>query len=90
MWSTWQLTPKFRVGGGLNFRGKQKPLRSEFHVPSYVTADLMAEYRFDFENLILKANLTNVTNKLYADSLYPAHYVPGAGRTLQVTASLKF
>ena len=90
VWSTWQLTPKFRVGGGLNFRSKQKPLRSEFHVPSYVTADLMAEYRFDFENLILKANLTNVTNKLYADSLYPAHYVPGAGRTLQVTASLKF
>jgi catecholate siderophore receptor len=90
VWSTWQLTPKFRFGAGLNFRSKQKPLRSEFHVPSYVTADLMAEYRFDFENLILKANLTNVTNKLYADALYPAHYVPGAGRTLQVTASLKF
>ncbi|MES2839659.1 MAG: TonB-dependent siderophore receptor [Pseudomonadota bacterium] len=90
VWSTWQLTPKFRFGAGLNFRSKQKPLRSEFHVPSYVTADLMAEYRFDFENLILKANLTNVTNKLYADSLYPGHYIPGAGRTLQVTASLKF
>jgi catecholate siderophore receptor len=55
-----------------------------------VTADLMAEYRFAFEDLILKANLTNVANKLYADQLYPAHYVPGAGRTLQVTASLKF
>ncbi|WP_332747222.1 TonB-dependent receptor [Hydrogenophaga sp.] len=90
VWSTWQLTPRFRFGAGLNFRGKQKPTRSEFHVPSYVTADLMAEYRFDFENLILKANLTNVTNKLYADQLYPGHYIPGAGRTLQVTASLKF
>ena len=90
VWSTWQVTPKFRFGTGLNFRSKQKPLRSEFDVPSYVTADLMAEYRFDFEDLILKANLTNVTNKLYADQLYPAHYVPGAGRTLQVTASLKF
>ncbi len=90
VWSTWQLTPKFRFGAGLNFRGKQKPTRSEFHVPSYVTADLMAEYRFDFENLILKANLTNVANKLYADQLYPGHYIPGAGRTLQVTASLKF
>ena len=90
VWSTWQLTPKFRVGAGLNFRGKQKPTRSEFNVPSFVTGDLMAEYRFDFEQIVLKANLTNVTNKLYADSLYPAHYVPGAGRTLQVTASLKF
>jgi catecholate siderophore receptor len=90
VWSTWQLTPKFRVGAGLNFRGKQKPTRSEFNVPSFVTGDLMAEYRFDFEQIVLKANLTNVTNKLYADQLYPAHYVPGAGRTLQVTASLKF
>ena len=90
VWSTWQLTPKLRVGAGLNFRGQQKPTRSEFNVPSYVTGDLMAEYRFDVENLILKANLTNVTNKLYADQLYPGHYIPGAGRTLQVTASLKF
>ncbi|MDZ4356291.1 MAG: TonB-dependent receptor, partial [Variovorax sp.] len=90
VWSTWQITPRFRFGTGLNFRGKQKPTRSVFHVPSYVTADLMAEYRFDFENLILKANLTNVANKLYADQLYPGHYIPGAGRTLQVTASLKF
>ncbi len=90
VWSTWQLTPKFRVGAGLNFRGKQKPTRSEFNVPSFVTGDLMAEYRFDFEQIVLKANLTNVTNRLYADQLYPAHYVPGAGRTLQVTASLKF
>lgn len=90
VWSTWQFTPSLRMGAGLNFRGKQKPLRSEFHVPSFVTADLMAEYRFDAENLVVKANLTNITNKLYADALYPAHYVPGAGRTLQVTASLKF
>jgi len=90
VWTTYQLTPKWRVGGGLNFRSKQKPTRAEFHVPGYVTADLMTEYRFDFDRLTLKANLSNVTNKLYADQLYPAHYVPGAGRLLQVTASLKF
>ncbi|MGE0348597.1 TonB-dependent receptor [Hydrogenophaga sp.] len=90
VWSTWQLTPKWRVGAGLNFRGKQKPTRSEFHVPSYVTADLMAEYKFDFDRVVLKANLTNIENKLYADQLYPGHYIPGAGRTLQVTASVKF
>ena len=90
VWSTYQVTPKLRLGGGLNFRGKQKPTRAEFNVPSYVTADLMAEYRFDFDKLVLKANLTNVTNKLYADQLYPAHYIPGAGRMLQLTASMKF
>jgi catecholate siderophore receptor len=90
VWTTYQLTSRLRVGAGLNFRSKQKPTRVDWNVPSYVTTDLMAEYKFDFDRLTLKANLTNVTDKLYADQLYPGHYIPGAGRTLQVTASLKF
>ncbi|GAA6143825.1 TonB-dependent siderophore receptor [Hydrogenophaga sp. 5NK40-0174] len=90
VWTTYQFTPKFRMGAGLNFRSKQSPTRVEWQVPAYVTADLMAEYALDFNRWIIKANLTNVTNKLYADQLYPGHYVPGAGRQLQVTASLKF
>ncbi len=90
VWTTYQITPKLRLGAGLNFRSQQKPTRVDWSVPSYVTADLMAEYKFDFDRLTLKANLSNVTDKLYADQLYPGHYIPGAGRTLQVTASLKF
>ncbi len=91
VWSTYQVTPKLRVGAGLNFRGRQTPNRNPgFEVPSWVTADLMAEYKFDFDKLTLKANISNVTNKLYADQLYTGHYIPGAGRMLQVTANLKF
>ncbi len=91
IWSTYQITPKLRVGAGLNFRGKQTPNRNPgWEVPSWVTADLMAEYKFDFDRLTLKANLSNVTNKRYADQLYSGHYIPGAGRVLQVTANIKF
>jgi catecholate siderophore receptor len=91
IWSTYQITPKLRVGAGLNFRGKQTPNRNPgWEVPSWVTADLMAEYKFDFDRLTLKANLSNVTNKLYADQLYTGHYIRGAGRVLQVTANIKF
>lgn len=93
-WSTYQVTPKLRVGGGLNFRGRQMPNSPNtppaFQVPSWVTADLMAEYKFDFDKLTLKANLSNITNKLYADQLYAGHYIPGAGRVFQLTANLKF
>jgi catecholate siderophore receptor len=89
-WTTYQLTPQWRVGGGLNFRGRQTPNRNPgWEVPSYVTGDLMAEYSVS-ETVTLKANLSNVTNKLYADSLYTGHYIPGAGRLFQLTASLKF
>jgi catecholate siderophore receptor len=77
------------VGGGLTFRGKQKPLRSEFEVPAFVVGDLMAEYIYSDE-LTFKLNVSNVTNKLYADMLYPAHYVPGAGRLTQLTGSYRF
>ena len=49
----------------------------------------MAEYTIN-ERYSLKANLSNITNKLYADALYPGHYVPGAGRLFQLTASMKF
>lgn len=91
VWSTYQLTPQLRVGGGLNFRGRQTPNRNPgWEVPAWVTADLMAEYTFDFERLTLKGNLSNVTNKLYADALYSGHYIPGAGRVFQVTANIKF
>ena len=90
VWTTYQVTPKIRLGGGLNFRGEQTPIRNPgWSVPSYVTADLLAEYTFN-DQWTVKANLSNVTNKLYADSLYSGHYVPGAGRVLQVTASVKF
>ncbi len=91
IWTTYQLTPKWRVGGGLNFRGPQTPNRNPgWIVPHFVTGDLMAEYVVTQDKLTVKANITNVTNKLSADQLYSGHYVPGAGRMVQVTTSLKF
>ena len=89
-WNTYQITPQWRVGAGLNFRGKQTPIRNPgWQVDAYVTGDLMAEYKVN-EKFVVKANLSNITNKLYADQLYSGHYIPGPGRSLQVTASVKF
>lgn len=91
VWTTYQVTPKFRVGGGINFRSSQTPIRNPgWSVPSYVTADLMAEYAVIDDKFILKANINNVTDKLFADSLYSGHYIPGAARTIQVSAKYKF
>lgn len=89
LWNTYQINSQWRVGGGLTFRGKQTPTRAEFEVPAFVVADLMAEYLVN-EALTIKANISNLSNKRYADQLYPGHYIPGAGRLTQLTASVKF
>ena len=49
----------------------------------------MAEYTLN-EQVSFKANLNNVTNKLYADALYRGHYIPGSGRNCQVSMTARF
>lgn len=91
VWTTYQLTPKLRVGGGLNARSSQTPNRNPgFAVRGYVTADLMAEYQMPSEGVTFKLNVSNLGDTLYADALYTAHYIPGAGRLVQLTGSFRF
>ncbi|MEO8120558.1 MAG: TonB-dependent siderophore receptor [Rhodoferax sp.] len=90
VWNTYQITSQWRVGLGVNFRGEQTPIRNPgWTVDGYVTGDLMAEYRIN-DQFTLKGNVNNITNKLYADALYTGHYIPGAGRTVQLTLNAKF
>ena len=91
LWTTYALTPQLRIGGGLNARSSQQPNRNPgFFAPKFITADLMAEYAVVPETLIFKLNVSNVANKLYADALYTAFYVPGQGRLVNLTGSYKF
>jgi catecholate siderophore receptor len=91
IWTTYQVTRSIRLGGGLNARSSQTPNRNPAGIvaPSFVTGDLMAEVALN-EAVALKLNATNVTNKLYADSLYTGHYIPGAGRAVQLTMTARF
>ncbi|MEW6465454.1 MAG: TonB-dependent siderophore receptor [Pseudomonadota bacterium] len=90
LWATYKLDSQWRLGAGLNLRSSQTPNRNPgWSVPGYATVDAMAEYAYS-EHLTLKANISNLSNRLYADQLYSGHYVPGAGRTVQLTASVKF
>ncbi len=90
LWNTYQINGQWRVGAGLNHRGAQTPNRNPgWEATAFTTADVMAEYRYDAQ-LTFKGNVSNLTNKLYADQLYSGHYVPGAGRLVQVMGSYKF
>ncbi len=90
VWTTYQFTPELRLGTGVNFRSEQTPATNPGVVaPGYATLDLMGEYKFN-EKVVLKVNLTNALDKLYADGLYTTFYTPGPGRNLQATLNLKF
>jgi catecholate siderophore receptor len=56
---------------------------------SFTTADAMVEYLIS-ESTTLKLNVTNLTDKLYADTLYRGFYAPGAARSIQVSLKTAF
>ena len=91
LFTTYQLFETLRIGGGVNGRSSQTPIRNPPGIvaPGYLTYDLFAEYAWS-RQIILKLNANNVTNKLYADSLYTAHYIPGAPRTIYATMTARF
>lgn len=85
LWTTYRLTPMWRVGSGLNYRGEQNPDGARTKVAAaFTTLDAMAEYTLNDANAI-KLNVTNLTNKLYADALYRGFYSPGAPRRVELS-----
>ncbi|MCR5865950.1 MAG: TonB-dependent receptor [Aquincola tertiaricarbonis] len=88
VWTTYQLTPNWRVGAGINARSGMKPLQSTIVAPRWVTGDLMAEYTMD--KLAFKLNVSNFTDKHYADMLYRGHYIAGKPRTVMLTGTYTF
>ncbi len=96
MWVSYQATPKLRVAGGINGASKNYPLQGTSGAASttasaagYVVADAMGEYRFT-ENTYAQLNVSNLTNKLYGDQLYPGFVISGAPRTVKVTVGTRF
>ena len=92
LWSTYKVSPSWRVGAGLNARGSDVPAGlaagSPIVAPRFVTGDLMVEYTQ--QDLSLKALLTNVEDAHIADYLYRGHYIAGKPRTLALSATYRF
>jgi len=90
LWSTYRVLPGWRVGGGLNYRGAQNPDQNRNVVAeAFTTVDAMVEHNLS-SNTLLRLNVSNLTNKLYADQLYRGFYVPGAPRRIELTVKALF
>ena len=90
LWTTWRLHPQWRMGAGLNHRSEQNPEGAR-HVtaPAFTTVDAMAEFVVT-DATLLKLNITNLGNQLYADSLYRGFYMPGASRRVELSLKTLF
>ncbi|WP_077002989.1 TonB-dependent siderophore receptor [Variovorax sp. KK3] len=96
VWISYQATPKLRLAGGLRGATQNRPLQgatgaasTTAYVPGYVVGDIMVEYKFT-PDVFAQFNVTNVTNKLYGDQLYPGFVIPGTQRTFQATLGVRF
>ena len=90
LWTTYRVLPRLRMGAGINYRSSQQPEGNRtITADGFATLDLMAEYTIN-ETWSAKLNLTNVTNELYADSLYRGFYIPGTERRAQLTVKAMF
>ncbi len=90
LWSTYQVLPKLRLGGGVNFRSDQTPeLDKRYVAKGFATFDAMAEYTLT-ANTLVKLNVTNIADRLYADALYNSAFLPGAPRSVQLGVKTLF
>ena len=95
LWLEYEFENSFEVGAGLNYLGRRAAdVDDTAHVPGYVTFDAMASYRVN-PHLKLQLNGYNLANKYYyANSYFSSpsenHVIPGAGRTVLLTAAMNY
>ena len=95
LWTTYDLTEDFTVGGGVQYVGNRTvqsgpdPAGFLQIVPSYWTVDLMARYRLT-NTVALQANIKNLNNAYGYDGIDNNHVVPLAGRSVLFTLTTQF
>jgi len=95
LWTTWEPGRAWKVGGGPVYMShRYADTDNTAGVPAYVVLNGMVSYRVN-GHLEFQVNLNNITDQLYYNSIYYTevdenHAVPGPGRTLILTAKVRF
>ena len=90
IWTTYQLPHRITLGGGPRFVGRRFGNNiNTRQVNSYWLLDAMASFPVA-RHLDLRLNLYNLTNVYYFDRLGGGHLIPGAGRSVMVSAGFRF
>jgi catecholate siderophore receptor len=91
LWTTYQLPWNFEFGGGAQFVDSRYSSNgaNRRQAPDYWLFDATLAYNVN-KNFSLRLNIMNLADERYIDRVGGGHFIPGAGRTAVLTASLKF
>ncbi len=90
LWTTYNLPVRFVVGTGVQYVDKRYSNNIETSsVPGYWLHDAMVSWKAN-DHLDLRLNVSNLWDKEYIDRVGGGHAIPGVGRTVILTASVKF
>jgi catecholate siderophore receptor len=93
IWTTYQVLPRLKIGGGANYMDKVMGSTSRTvpkFVPDYWRFDANASYVIS-DNLTAQLNIQNLTNETYFSQAYPTHYATIApGRSAVLSLNAKF
>ena len=89
LWTTYKLPVGLELGGGVRFVGKRfTNVTNNREVDGYVVADLTAGYDIS-RDFTLRLNAFNLFDKRFADQIGGGHFVPGPGRSVLATLSIR-
>lgn len=92
LWTIHELPAGFQVGVGAQYVGSRynnnNPTTRQ-EADSYVVVDAMVNYKVN-DHMSLRLNGYNLFDEEYIDRVGGGHFIPGAGRSVSLTASLSF
>lgn len=90
LWTTYRLPFHFEVGTGINFVDQRFANTINTNsVDGYWLQDLMLSYKVN-EHMTVQVNVNNLWEKEYIDRVGGGHAIPGAGRSVIASTSLRF
>jgi catecholate siderophore receptor len=90
LWMTYDLPWNLQVGAGAQYTdSRYSSTANTREAPSYVLFDAMAAWNAN-KHFTLRLNVYNLADEEYIDRVGGGHFVPGAGRSATLTATLTF
>jgi catecholate siderophore receptor len=89
LWTTYQLTPHWKIGGGVEAIGKRQANDNNSNsVDAYTRWDAIVSY--EVKHYGVRLNVFNLFDEEYYEGVYRGHAVPGTTRAAQLTTEFKF